>query len=103
MGGATAPGSVRTWTAEPGRTGFREQLTAWARGLTVEGAEPLPGPTDVREDTRVVREAALRLTWRPGRDGRASDRRGVRGGDGGRRTVRSPSLGGDRTCSSWDF
>jgi hypothetical protein len=57
--GGTGP-AVRTFTAEPGRTGFREQLVAWARSLRGE-AVALPGLTEVRQDARAVREAALRL------------------------------------------
>jgi len=59
----TALVSARTVTAEPGHTGFPRQPAAWARSLVGDGdgAEPLPGLADVREDARVVREAALRL------------------------------------------
>jgi predicted dehydrogenase len=52
----------RTHTAEPGHTGFRQQLAAWARSLSVESAPSLPGLADVRQDARAVREAALRLS-----------------------------------------
>lgn len=58
----SGPATRRTYAAEPGRTGFRGQLLAWARALREEGAPPLPGLAEVREDTRVVREAALRLS-----------------------------------------
>ncbi|MEU6851919.1 Gfo/Idh/MocA family oxidoreductase [Actinacidiphila alni] len=52
----------RTYTAEPGRTGFRRQLAAWARAVRGDaGAVPLPGLAEVREDTLAVREAALNL------------------------------------------
>ncbi|MFC4032452.1 Gfo/Idh/MocA family protein [Streptomyces polygonati] len=51
----------RTFTAEPGHTGFRRQLAAWARSLREPGAPALPGLAEVRRDTRAVREAALRL------------------------------------------
>lgn len=57
----------RTYTAEPGRTGFRQQLLAWAASLSGEpgpgpaGPPGLPGLLEVREDARVMREAALRL------------------------------------------
>ncbi|MYS19454.1 hypothetical protein GA0115240_10833, partial [Streptomyces sp. DvalAA-14] len=57
----TALASRRSWTAEPGHTGFRGQLTAWATALSLPGAPPLPGLAEVRQDTGVVREAALRL------------------------------------------
>ena len=51
-----------TRTAEPGHTGFRRQLLDWARSLAGDpAAPPMPGLHEVREDTRVVREAALRL------------------------------------------
>lgn len=68
----TATLTVETWdagsglaerrvrTAEPGHTGFRRQLVAWARQLSGEGGA-LPGLADVRRDARAVREAALRL------------------------------------------
>ena len=65
---ATGLATRLTRTAEPGHTGFRRQLAAWARSLgAIEGtgrpapAGPLPGLADVRRDARVVREAALRL------------------------------------------
>jgi hypothetical protein len=80
----------RVHTAEPGHTGFRRQLVAWAGRLSGESgrsgesgadgargdgaagfsgsATELPGPVaelpglaDVRRDARAVREAALRL------------------------------------------
>ncbi|MEW2519236.1 Gfo/Idh/MocA family protein [Actinacidiphila alni] len=52
----------RTYTAEPGCTGFRRQLAAWARAVRGDaGAVPLPGLAEVREDTLAVREAALNL------------------------------------------
>lgn len=52
----------RVHTAEPGHTGFRRQLMAWARQLSGEGDTALPGLADVRQDARAVREAALRLS-----------------------------------------
>ncbi|MFJ2636078.1 Gfo/Idh/MocA family protein [Streptomyces sp. NPDC087422] len=83
-------GTRRTYTAEPGRTGFRRQLVAWAGSLRgdgsgggvggagvgagagigvgggveggVGGGAALPGLREVRQDTLAVREAALRLT-----------------------------------------
>jgi predicted dehydrogenase len=64
---AGGPGERRVYTAEPGQTGFRLQLLAWARQLRGErgprgaAGEALPGLADVRTDTRAVREAALRL------------------------------------------
>jgi predicted dehydrogenase len=57
----SASATRHTTTAEPGHTGFREQLAAWARGLTEEGAPALPGLAEVRRDAWAVREAALRL------------------------------------------
>lgn len=60
----TALASRRTHTAEPGHTGFREQLAAWARSLAGDAGdagETLPGLADVARDAAVVREAALRL------------------------------------------
>jgi hypothetical protein len=57
---ASGLGERRTRTAEPGHTGFRRQLLAWAARLTA-GGPPLPGLAEVREDARAVREAALRL------------------------------------------
>jgi predicted dehydrogenase len=67
----------RVLTAEPGHTGFRRQLLAWARSLAGDGSgtgpttgsgsgsgsgdAALPGLADVRQDARAVREAALRL------------------------------------------
>jgi|GEM_PF-5631181 predicted dehydrogenase len=72
----TGVGERATWTAEPGRTGFRRQLAAWARSLgaagrdgsagsagsgTGTGSGRLPGLDDVRRDALAVREAALRL------------------------------------------
>lgn len=60
--GATALSSRVTYTAGPGRTGFREQLLAWARDLRGDpGSAPLPGLAEVRQDARAVHEAALRL------------------------------------------
>jgi hypothetical protein len=59
-----------THQAAPGRTGFREQLVAWARSVGYAdgsgtaarpGIWPLPGLREVREDTWAVHEAALRL------------------------------------------
>lgn len=65
---ATGLATSRTVTAEPGHTGFRRQLAAWARSLGARDgtgraapAAPLPGLADARRDARVVREAALRL------------------------------------------
>ncbi|BBB00056.1 hypothetical protein RVR_6945 [Actinacidiphila reveromycinica] len=51
----------RVHTAEAGHTGFRRQLLAWAGRLRGAPGEALPGLADVRQDTGVVREAALRL------------------------------------------
>jgi len=55
-------GTVSLRTGEPGHTGFRRQLTAWARSLTDDTAPPLPGLADVRRDTRALHEAARRLS-----------------------------------------
>jgi hypothetical protein len=55
-----------TRTAEPGHTGFRRQLAAWARSLGAGGVAPAPGPlpglAEVRRDALTMREAALRLS-----------------------------------------
>jgi predicted dehydrogenase len=53
-------GTVCSRTAEPGHTGFRRQLAAWARSVG-GSAPPLPGLAEVRRDTLALREAALRL------------------------------------------
>ncbi|MEE4543305.1 Gfo/Idh/MocA family oxidoreductase [Streptomyces sp. V4-01] len=58
---ATGLGARETRTAEPGHTGFRRQLLAWAAQLTA-GGPPLPGLAEVRRDAAAVREAALRLS-----------------------------------------
>lgn len=54
-------GTVRTSAAEPGYTGFRRQLVAWARSVGDPAARALPGLADVLRDTRALHEAALRL------------------------------------------
>jgi hypothetical protein len=60
---ATGLSTRRTHTAEPGHTGFRRQLLAWARTLRgAPAAPPLPGLSEVRADALVVREAALGVT-----------------------------------------
>ncbi|MBY8879538.1 Gfo/Idh/MocA family protein [Actinacidiphila acidipaludis] len=58
---ATGLGTRHTHTAEPGNTGFRRQLVAWARTLHSDAAPPLPGLADVRRDTLTLHEAASRL------------------------------------------
>jgi predicted dehydrogenase len=60
---ATGLSTRTTRTAEPGSTGFRRQLAAWARHLAGTGPA-LPGLADVRADALAVREAALRLADR---------------------------------------